>query len=293
MNNMKTLNNQVMENMAHGAGRSPVSASTEPMVASYLTHELRAPLTSIRSALSLLQENLASSLMPDQNQLLTLAVKNTERLSSLINDILDFNKIQLGKMKLDRQPLYARSLIQEAVDSMSAWAISKRIKLLRVSEDEPLPRALADSRRVVQVLINLISNAIKFTPAGGKIQVSAALGNGEHFGTIVFSVKDSGCGIPPTDLDRVFHCFEQSSTGVKSGEGTGLGLTLARAMVELHGGRIWAESWRGLGSTFRFSIPITPEDQVHPVELYSKPTQYHGILVNVFHRLNAFIAAFV
>src|ERR1700733_11917037 len=124
MNNMKTANNNVMENPAHGASRSPVSASTEPMVAGYLTHELRAPLTSIRSALTLLQENLMHTLDRDQNELLRLAIKNYERLALLINDILDYHKIQSGKMRLDRRPSSPRSLIQEAADSMSAWAIS-------------------------------------------------------------------------------------------------------------------------------------------------------------------------
>src|SRR5208282_3111729 len=179
MNNMRTVINPVMEDLAHGAGQLPVSAPTEPMVASYLTHELRAPLTSIRSALTLLQENLADSIKPEQSHLLALAIKNSERLSFLINDILDFNKIRMGKMRLDRQPTKPRSVIQEAVDSLSAWAISKRIKLLRAPEEEPLPRILADSRRAVQVLINLLSNAIKFTPSCGKVQVAAALGGGE------------------------------------------------------------------------------------------------------------------
>lgn len=290
---MKTANNPVIEDLAQGASRPPVSASTEPMVASYLTHELRAPLTSIRSALWLLQEHLTKTLNPDQNRLLTLAIKNSDRLSFLINDILDYHKVQSGKMRLERQPANPRNLIQEATDSMSAWAISKRIKLLRMPEEEPLPRVFADSRRVIQVLINLLSNALKFTPSGGRVEVSAALGEYEHAGTVIFSVKDTGCGIPSKDLKRVFHCFEQSTFGNKTGEGTGLGLTLSQAMVELHGGRIWAESWQGAGAVFRFTIPIPPEDMPRPVDVYPKPTQYHGLLVGALRRFNAFIATFV
>jgi signal transduction histidine kinase len=263
------------------------------MVASYLTHELRAPLTSIRSALTLLQENLTETLAPDQNRLLVLAIKNSERLSSLINDILDYHKVQSGKMRLELHPASPRSLIQEATDSMSAWAISKRIKLLRMPEDEPLPRVLADSRRAIQVLINLLSNALKFTPSGGRVEVSAALGQDEHAGTVIFSVKDTGCGIASKDLQRVFHCFEQSAIGSKTGDGTGLGLTLSQAMVELQGGRIWAESWQGAGAVFRFTIPITPEDMTRPFEAYPRPTQYHGLLVGALHRFNAFIATFI
>ena len=292
MNNMRT-DNIVLEDLAHGAGCPPVSASTEPMVASYLTHELRAPLTSIVSAMMLLQETLAGVLKPDQSRLLELALKNGERLGQLINDILDFNKIQSGKMKLQTCATPARKLIRESVDSLNAWAVTKGIKLLRVPPEELLPRVQADPQRAVQVLINLISNAIKFTPSGGQIEIFASLGRGEHEGTVVFTVKDNGCGIAPADLERIFQCFEQSASGAKSGQGTGLGLTLAKAMVELHGGRIWAESRRGLGSAFHFTIPIAPQDMHRKVALYPQPVQYHGIFVHMFRRISAFIATFV
>ncbi|MBI4425607.1 MAG: HAMP domain-containing histidine kinase [Elusimicrobia bacterium] len=265
--------------------------SKDQRLASYMTHELRAPLTSVRSALGMLEEQLDDRLQPDERQVLSLALKNADRLAGLINDILDFSKLQAGKMALERAPLEPQALIQEAVDSLQAWAIRKGVRLAR-GPSAGLPRVRGDARRLTQVLTNLISNAIKFTPAGGRVEVGARMGRAEHTGTIVFVVKDSGCGIPPEDVERIFQCFEQSALGAKTSEGTGLGLTLAKSMVELHGGRIWAESWRGLGSTFQFTIPIVAEDLGKPVEVYPKAPEYHGLLVDLFKRFNAVVAAF-
>ncbi|MCX5789295.1 MAG: HAMP domain-containing sensor histidine kinase [Elusimicrobia bacterium] len=253
-----------------GGGELP----KDQRLASYMTHELRAPLTSVHSALNLLEDQLRDRLQPDEKQLLAIALKNTDRLAGLITDILDFSKIQAGKMTVERQPLDPGALLQEAVDSLQAWAITRGVRLLRRAEG-PLPRVRGDAKRIVQVLTNLISNAIKFTPAGGRVEVFAGLGRMEHSGTIVFSVKDTGPGVAPEDRGRLFHC-----------------LTLAKSMVELQGGRIWVESWKGLGATFRFTIPIVDEDLSEPVELYPKPAEYHGLLVGAFRRLNAVLAAF-
>jgi signal transduction histidine kinase len=143
----------------------------------------------------------------------------------------------------------------------------------------------------VQVLVNLLSNAIKFTPEGGRIEVSAAPGRDEHLGTIVFTVKDTGPGIPGKDIERIFRCFEQSALGAKTSKGTGLGLTLAKAMVELQGGRIWAESAQGLGATLTFTLPISRSDTARPVMTYPQRAEYHGLLVNWFRRLNSLMLA--
>ncbi len=262
----------------------------EQKMASYMTHELRAPLTSIRSALGLLQMQLEGRLQPDERQILGLALKNSERLNGLITDILDFSKLQAGKMKMSLEAARAEDLIDEAIDTLRSWSVSKGVRLVR-AEGEPLPRIYADPKRSVQVLVNLLSNAIKFTPAGGKVEVSAAPGRHEHAGTIVFRVKDTGPGIAKGDIERIFHCFEQSALGAKASNGTGLGLTLSRAMVELQGGRIWAESWKGLGASFFFTIPILRNDMARPVEVYPKPVEYHGLFVSVFRRMNSFVAA--
>ncbi|MFA5138194.1 MAG: HAMP domain-containing sensor histidine kinase [Elusimicrobiota bacterium] len=259
-------------------------------LASYMTHELRAPLTSIRSALGILLMQIGERLNPEERQILHMAVRNSERLDSLINDIMDFSKIRAGKLTLDAAPVDPRELIQEAIESLRSWATAKGVRVVRVETDEPAPMVCADRKRTVQVLINLLSNAIKFTPAGGKVEVSAVLGRFDHTGAVMFKVKDTGPGIPGADLERVFRSFEQSALGQKTSSGTGLGLTLAKAMVELQGGRIWAESWRGLGATFLFTLPIyTGETQ--PVKLYPEPVHYHGLLTALYKRLNSVVAA--
>ena len=272
---------------------APVQAQRPDLPASYLTHELRAPVTAIRLGLEILQEQVEGRLHDDEKQMLNVAVRNTARLETLVNDIMDYSKIMAGKLQIAKEPCDARALVNEAADGLRAMAIAQGVKLV-VDEGEPLPRVSAEGRRVVQVLTNLLSNAIKFTPARGRVTVSAELGKHEHAGTIVFKVKDTGKGIPAQDIEKIFDMFIQSGTNnTKKAEGTGLGLTLARLMVELHGGRIWADSWRGVGATFYFTVPITAEDLGRKVKVYPKPLEYHGLLVSMTKRLNAFIALFV
>lgn len=261
----------------------------EPIMASYLTHELRAPVTAIRLGLEILQEQTGDRLAPDERQMLALAVKNTSRLQTLVNDIMDYTKVISGKMNLKLVPVNSREIISEVVESFQAWAITKGIRLVKEDPGQ-LPRVNADEGRIVQVLTNLVSNALKFTPARGIVTISVKEGTGAHHGTLVFKVKDTGCGIPEKDLEKIFESFVQSAENGKQSDGTGLGLTLARSMIQLHGGRIWAESWKGIGSSFFFTVPICPEDLTEPVEVYAKPTEYHGLLVNVYRRLNAFLA---
>ncbi len=271
----------------------PVSKpqTQQALPASYLTHELRAPITSIRLGLEILQEQVAGRLQADEKQMLALAVKNTSRLEGLVNDIMDFSKIMAGKMRPVKEPCDPRGLLSEAFDSMRAMALGQGVKLVK-DDGEPLPRVAAEGRRVIQVLTNLISNAVKFTPQRGTVTISCSKGQYEHAGTIVFKVKDTGRGIPAKDIEKIFDMFVQSSN-TKSCEGTGLGLTLSRLMVEMHGGRIWAESWKEIGSTFFFTIPISVEDMVEKVDVYPKPLEVTGLLVSFSRRFNAFLALFV
>ena len=237
------------------AKKSPQIESGAQINAGYMAHELRAPLTAINLTLELLREQLEGRLQPDERQILNIALKNSDRLGSLINDIMDFSKLQAGKITLQTRLEDPNAMIDETIEGLKAWAVSKEVRLFCSSEGELLPQVMVDGRRIGQILTNLISNALKFTPAGGSIAVSAARGRRENAGMVVFAVKDTGCGIPAGDFEKIFRSFEQSSN-VKSAEGTGLGLTLAKAMVELHGGRIWVESVQGMGSTFYFSIPF-------------------------------------
>ena len=271
----------------------PAARSAHQVQAAYLTHELRAPVTSIRLGLEILAEQVENKLESDEKQMLALAIKNTHRLEGLVNDIMDYSKIAAGKMAIVKEACDARALIDDAVDALKAAATAKGVKI--VKDISPmLPRAAAENRRVVQVLINLMSNAIKFTSARGTVTLSVSEGRYEHQGTLLFKVKDTGVGIAADQLDKVFGMFEQAgASNLKKAEGTGLGLTLARAMVELHGGRIWAESWKGCGATFCFTIPIASVDLSRPVPIYAEPLKVHGLLAEFGRRFNAFLAMVV
>jgi signal transduction histidine kinase len=275
------------------AVKPAASRSAHQVQAAYLTHELRAPVTSIRLGLEILSEQIDGRLAGDERQMLQLAIRNTLRLEGLVNDIMDYSKIAAGKMAITKEACDARALADDAIDALKAAATAKGVKI--VKDFSPmLPRVSAENRRVVQVLINLLSNAIKFTPSRGTITVAVAEGRHEHAGTLMFKVKDTGAGIAADQLEKIFGMFEQAgSTNVKGSEGTGLGLTLARAMVELHGGRIWAESWKGCGATFCFTIPIASVDQSRAVDVYAEPLQIHGLVAEFARRFNAFLAMVV
>jgi len=266
--------------------------SQHQVQAAYLAHELRAPVTSIRLGLEGLAEGADDRLLDDEKRMLEIAIRNTVRLESLVNDIMDYSKMAAGRMTVAKAPCDARSLMDEAVDAMRAAAVAKGV---RIAKDVApgLPRCSAEGRRVVQVLINLLSNAIKYTPARGTITVSVAAGVREHAGTLMFRVKDTGPGLDSADLERIFGMFEQAGGSLKAASGTGLGLTLARAMVELHGGRIWAESWKGCGATFCFTIPIATTDLSRPVEVYARPLEVTGLVAEFGRRFNAVLALFV
>ncbi len=279
--------------LAPFAVKPAASRTAHQVQAAYLAHELRAPVTSIRLGLEILSEQVDNRLESDERHMLQLAIKNTHRLEGLVNDIMDYSKIAAGKMAIVKTPCEARSLADDAVDALKAAATVKGVKIVK-EVGGMLPRASAENRRVVQVLINLLSNAIKFTPARGTVTVAVSEGRHEHAGTLMFKVKDTGAGIAADQLEKIFGMFEQAgSSNVKSSEGTGLGLTLARAMVELHGGRIWAESWKGCGATFCFTIPIASVDQSRAVEVYAEPLQIHGLVAEFARRFNAFLAMVV
>jgi signal transduction histidine kinase len=279
--------------LAPFAVKPAASRSAHQVQAAYLAHELRAPVTSIRLGLEVLSEQISPRLESDESQMLKLAIRNTIRLEGLVNDIMDYSKIAAGKMAIVKEPCEARVLADEAVDALKAAATARGVKIVK-DVSPMLPRVSAESRRVSQVLINLLSNAIKFTPARGTVTVAVSEGRHEHSGTLMFKVKDTGPGIAADQLEKIFGMFEQAgSSNVKGSEGTGLGLTLARAMVELHGGRIWAESWKGCGATFCFTIPIASVDQSRSVEVYAEPLQIHGLVAEFARRFNAFLAMVV
>jgi signal transduction histidine kinase len=172
-------------------------------------------------------------------------------LLSLINDILDLSKIEAGRMELELTDFDLPTALDNAIVLVRERAARHGISL-HTSFDERLGQIQADERKVRQVVLNLLSNAIKFTPERGRIEVQVA----PKDGLVEVSVSDTGVGIAPEDQETVFEEFRQVGTAAKKVEGTGLGLTLCRKFVELHGGRIWVKSELGVGSTFTFSLPL-------------------------------------
>lgn len=218
---------------------------------SNVTHELRSPLTSIKMALDLIsRENISN---PNAKIMLNTAIRNAERLNSIINDILDFSKMQSGKMVFHLDRYSPNEIAQNAVEAMTAWAKSKNLNLI-LNKKENAPDIYADKKRTEQILINLISNAIKFTPEGGSVEVSLAYEN-SNSDFIQFYVKDTGCGIKKEDQEKIFEKFVQVVAGEKVG-GTGLGLAITKAMVVMQSGSISVDSEVGKGSVFKVLMPI-------------------------------------
>ncbi len=226
-----------------------------------MTHELRSPLTAIYMALNLLA--MESGLRDDTKNILNAAIRNSERLNSLITDMLDFSKLQAGKLIFHPEDVSADEIVKEAADAMKSWMDSKNIRLSLIIEPD-LNRVYADKRRTVQIIINLISNSIKFTPSGGSIEINAFTGREALAGFIAFSVKDTGCGISKDDLSKIFDQFVQAAVGEKIG-GTGLGLAITKAMVIMQGGRITVESEPGKGTAFQVCLPVYRNQIGHSV----------------------------
>jgi signal transduction histidine kinase len=218
-----------------------------------VSHEFRTPLTSIITFTELLLDSAAGQVNQEQHEYLTDVFESSQRLLHMINDLLDLSRLEAGKVKLFREALDLKDLARDAERTVRPLAERKELTL-RLDLPSGLPLVEADGLRVTQVLLNLFSNAIKFTPSGGTITVSARV----REPWLEVAVSDTGIGIARNDLKRIFEKFSQS--GRERPEGTGLGLPLARSLVELHGGQMWVESEIGQGSTFRFTLPLFAEE---------------------------------
>ena len=215
-----------------------------------MSHELRTPLNAILGFSQVLKKNLFGELNDKQEEYIEDILSSGNHLLSLINDVLDLSKVEAGQIELEVAPFSLREAVERGVVMIRERASKNGVAL--AAEVEPEARVVtADERRIRQILFNLLSNAVKFTPAGGRIDVSAARVNGE----IQVAVADTGSGIAPEDLSRIFEEFQQTDAGASQPEGTGLGLALSKRLVELHGGRIWVESELGVGSRFVFTLP--------------------------------------
>jgi len=227
---------------------------------STVSHELRTPLTSLRASLGLIQSGSLDKRPEKQRQMIEMAIGNCDRLTRLVNDILDFDGAEKRRLPLNRAPVEAIDLLRRAADVAHGAATQSRMEFRIDAKASPI---FADPERVMQVLNELVTNAIKFSPPGTTIQLSArdAVGSGPGGSAagakeVRFTVADQGRGIAPEKLERIFEPFQQGdASDSRALGGTGLGLALCRSIVEQHGGRIWAESEVGKGSRFLFTLP--------------------------------------
>lgn len=214
-------------------------------------HDLRSPLANVVSSLDVLASMLPVEEDAAVKHLLNIALRSTERVQRLTNSLLDINRMEAGQDVGERLPVLPAELVEDALEAVHLSARQKELQL-RVETKDPLPLIFADADMIRRVLINLMENAIKFTPPKGKILVQAWQ-EGNH---VLFEVNDSGPGIPTADQQRIFEKFTRLSMA-EGTSGLGLGLAFCRLAVIGHGGRIWVESQPGSGSSFRFAIPIT------------------------------------
>ena len=216
---------------------------------SIASHEMRTPLTSIHGVIKLLNAGRLGEISATGQQMLEMALRNSDRLVRLVNDILDIEKMESGRDRLEKQTCDSAELIQQAIDTLRSMAEEHQITL---ETNSPSIKLNADRDRIVQTLTNLISNAIKFSAAGSKVWLTSTLQETE----VLFSVKDRGRGIPKDKLETIFERFQQvDASDSRQKGGTGLGLAICRHIVEQHKGKIWVASFYGEGSTFYFSIP--------------------------------------
>jgi signal transduction histidine kinase len=217
---------------------------------SIVSHELRTPLTSIHGSLGLLASGLLGGSTEKGKRMLEIAVNNTDRLIRLLNDILDIEKLESGKIDMHRLPCDSSELLSRAVEVMTPMAQDHHITLHLSATKKTID---ADPDRILQCLTNLLSNAIKFSEAGGSVTIRATP-DGEN---LRFEVADQGRGIPVDKQEAIFERFQQvdASDSRRKG-GTGLGLAITRSIVQQHGGRVWVESQLGKGSTFFFTVPL-------------------------------------
>jgi PAS domain S-box-containing protein len=220
---------------------------------SLVSHELRTPLTTIKGYIDVFMDGDLGSLPTEQKNFLRIASENTDRLASLINDLLDVSRIESGEVELERKPQNLHRIIGDTVESLQQQMETTR-HYFTLNVDVVEPAVLGDGQRITQILTNLISNAIKYSPAGGEITISAHPENG----TIQVSVTDGGIGLSLGEQSQLFSKFfrAKNATTQRTG-GTGLGLAITRGLVEKLGGEISVSSAKGEGSTFTFTLPAT------------------------------------
>lgn len=220
---------------------------------SITSHELRSPMTPMKAQLQMLLEGYFGKLTSEQKESLEMILRNTNRLDKIILDFLEISRIETARLKFNFVKTNLKDHIKKLIEEMETFFPEKQITIK--TQIENLPIIEADPERVIQIFRNILNNAKKFSPAKSTILISSKIENNN----ILFAISDKGIGINKENLERIFEpFFQEEQTMYRKYGGTGLGLTICRGIVESQNGKVWAESEKGKGSTFYFTIPIKP-----------------------------------
>jgi signal transduction histidine kinase len=234
------------------------------------SHELRTPMSSIKGYTQMISKQILGQINDEQKKALDVILRNTNRLDTLIQDILDVSRLESGTMKFAVERTDVKNMILETIEIMRPYAIRKEMNITTEFE-ENLPELNVDKERIKQVLINILSNAIKFSANGSAIHILTKRKDED----IVFEIQDFGRGIPRNELKKVFDIFYQVDSGEdRKYGGVGLGLAISRGIILAHGGKIWVKSKMNEGSTFSFTLPIKP---VQDIETRFKELDIFGL----------------
>jgi signal transduction histidine kinase len=222
---------------------------------SYVSHELRSPLTAIYQFVTILSDGLAGDVSSKQNDYLNIVLRNVGQLKTMIDELLEATRAETGKLTVEPRCISMVDIITETMKTVQTMAIAKGV-LLSADILKNLPPVYADPERIRQILINLIDNGIKFTPENGTVSLCAHIYDADP-NFLCVEVSDTGCGISPESTQMIFdRLFQEASSREITRKGLGLGLFICRELIALHGGRIWVESKIGKGSVFYFTLPI-------------------------------------
>jgi signal transduction histidine kinase len=224
---------------------------------SMLSHEIRTPLTSIRESVNLVADEVAGNINERQRRLLEIASEESERLTDLLNHLMQVVRMEAGILEVRPCPMDPAKIIADSVPRILPLAESKGVRLF-VSMPEKLPQVMADPDHFPQVLLNLLGNAVKFSPQGAEVRIRLRTGKGNR---LIFGISDMGIGIPEEEQAMVFDKYYRASGSKDQFDGMGLGLNISKNIVEAHGGAIWIQSRQGEGSTFFFSIPTADRER--------------------------------
>jgi signal transduction histidine kinase len=257
---MKTIHRQKGD-----VGQSEEQRAKDQFIAS-ISQELRTPMTSITGYTDLLLGESVGAIADMQHKFLQRIKANTERMGSMLNDLIGVSTIDAGQLKLQIEPLDMAEVIEDTIIGARAQLEEKEI-LLDIDVDENLPLVKADASYAHQIMTNLLSNACKCSPVGGRISIVATAYDRREFGEsaigyVLVSITDSGGGIAPEDQSKVFDRFYEAERPLIAGLGeTGVGLSIVKSLVDAHGGRIWVESEMDVGSTFNYILPIAEDER--------------------------------